>query len=260
MSGVQGFSNQKKIGLSQFISVVPIGSNRNGSPTPQLYLSELVANPIAITDVVVSDDQKKVYLEITAHGARLNDVLRFTSGNLISWEFEVCEVVDANTLAIWNVGEDNDGDTVIPLVGEEAKTYKWVTATSSADGALTVSPGPVKFVDGVEKTVTPADPLPVTNNLTVKDWNYIDMTTDPIGSAYVELSTVASDIKRVQIFWPSGEPLIVAVGPSLAENNVAVCFPGGGEFDLALQAGDRVAVQTLGPTVNSGYVLVNFLG
>lgn len=260
MSGISGFSNQKKFGTSQFQSVIPVGSNKNASPTPQLYLTENIANPIAITNVALSDDQKKVYLEIVGHGARVNDVLRFTSGNLIAWEFDICEVFDGSTLSIWNVGEDNEGNTVIPALAEEAKTYRWVTATSSPDGALTVSPGPVKFVDGTEKTVTPADPLPVTNALTVKEYNSLDISG--LGSgAWVELTTTTDAIKKLQIFSPTDKAIYIGLGAIASEIATAIVFPGGCDIELAIPAGERVSVQTVTGTVAAGTTLyANLLG
>lgn len=262
MSGISGFSNQKKLGTSQFQSVIPVGSNKNASPTPQLYLTELVPNPIAISDVVVSDDQKKVFLEITGHSARIADVLRFTSGSLIGWEFDICEVIDADTLAIWNIGDDNDGNNVVPTLADEAKTYRWVTATSSPDGALTVSPGPVKFVDGTEKTVTPAEPLPVTNALTVKEYSTYDTTVNPIdGSTWAELiSSTVAQIKKIQFFVPSGTPLYVGIGPTGSEVETALIAPGGWDVEISIPAGSTVSLKTVSGTVNDGLILANCLG
>lgn len=264
MSGISGFSNQKKIGPAQFQSVLPVGSNRNGSPTPQLYLTELTAS-IGITDVIVSDDQKKVYLEIVSHSSRIGDVLRFVDGNLIAWEFDICEVVDANTLAIWNVGEDDSGDNVIPLVGDLVKTYRWVTATSSPDGALTVSPGPVKFVNGGEQTVTPNTPLPTVNTIGVLDTASLDMAANPLDSStWVEIKpSVGFELRKIQVFLPSGEAVQLGYGAAGLEEVIGIIFPGGGEVDLrGLASGDRLVVKTVkaGSTITSGDMYLNLLG
>lgn len=265
MSGVSGFSNQKKLGISQFISVIPVGSDKNASPTPQLYLTELVANPIPITNLLVRDDQKTIILEIAGHNARVNDVLRFTSGELIAWEFEICEVLDASTLVIWNVGSDNEGDTVIPSVADEVKTYRWVTATSSPDGALTVSPGPVKFVNGSEVTVTPNNPLPTINTIGVLDTAHLDMAASPLDSStWVELkSTVGFELKKISVFLPSGEAAVLGYGAAGSEEVIGVIFPGGGDIDVrGLVSGERLVVKTFkaGTTITSGDLFLNLLG
>lgn len=261
-NGISGWSNQKKIGSPQYASILPVGSNRNATPTPQLYITELVPNPIAITGVLVSDDRKKVTLEVIGHNARVHDLLRFTSGDLTAWEFPICEVFDPNTLTIWNVGDDNDGNEILPAVADTVKSFRWVTATSSADGALTVSPGPVKFVDGVEKTVTPLEPLPVTNTLSVKEYSSLDTTANPVdGAAWVEfVAATISAIKKIQIFVPSGAALYLGVGATGVEVEAAIIAPGGWDIELALPAGEKLSLKAVSGIANDGLIVANLLG
>jgi hypothetical protein len=163
MSGTSGFSNQKKLGKSEFVTVHSAGSDRKGLATSQLYLADVNAVAVAISAVTQSNDKKITYVDLgTAHDARLGDVLRMTTGTLIQWEFEIIEIPSANIVGIFNIAP------TLPLATEEVKVCRWVTAKSDDQGALQVSQGPLQYTrngavqEVIEDTAVAANnrPLP----------------------------------------------------------------------------------------------------
>lgn len=165
-----GFSNQKKFGKAQHKTIHNLGSDRFGTSVSGKSLYELTAD-IAITAVLEEDAGEDtgrfLYLEITAHSARFGDIIRMTSGNLIAYEFEILEVVDANTVKVPHIAYPD-----LPIVTDTVKAMRWVTNKSDDEGNLNFSPGPTQFVrDGlavqvVEDTVTPANNVPLPVKLT----------------------------------------------------------------------------------------------
>lgn len=167
MSGISGFSNQKKLGGAQFASVQATGSDKFGLNTAQMYLFDITPSAIAITgvtqDPVIVD---KVWLEIVSHGAKVGDVIRFTSNAdaLFGWELDVVDVLDSNTIAIHNIAFINNSPS-LPSIGEMVKTCRWVTAKADSEGALTTSSGPAQFIkNGATQTVAQDTVTPANNN------------------------------------------------------------------------------------------------
>lgn len=162
MASESGFTTQKKIGEAQHKTIHGLGSDRFGASVTTKALSEVNAIPAAITDAVLSTDQKVIYLEIVAHGARKYDVLRIASGALVGWEYEIVEIFDVNTIGVINSADS------IPLVADTAKVMRWVTSKADSEGNVNFSPGPTQFVRNgsnqqvVEDSATPANnkPLP----------------------------------------------------------------------------------------------------
>ena len=165
MPSESGYNNQRKYGKSQYKTIHSVGSSKFGELTAQMYLYDVVPNAIAITDVEVDDiDPKKVYLEIPAHSARVGDVVRILGLAVLSgWEFEVIEVLDANTLAVYNLGEVNGVDQ-LPEIGDEVKVCRWITAKADPEGALTTSSGPTQFIRNGTTTVVTQDDVTPANN------------------------------------------------------------------------------------------------
>lgn len=164
MASESGYSNQKKYGTPQFKTIQGVGSDKFGVNTAQMYLYDISPAPIAIVSVTQDPlEPKKVFLEITAHGAKEKDILRMIGGTLEGWEFEIVEVVDANNLVIWNLAPS------LPIAAEQVKSCRWVTAKSDSEGALQTTSGPIQFIkDGAtvsvnEDTIVSANnvPLPV---------------------------------------------------------------------------------------------------
>lgn len=101
--------------------------------------------------------------------------------------------------------------------------------------------------------------------LPIRSYGDIDFSSTNVDdSAWVELvsDVGANEIKKVQIFMSSGEPLYVGVGAAASEVIQGYIIPGGNGFvDLEIPASSRVSVKAVNAvTVSSGSLLVNFLG
>jgi hypothetical protein len=201
MSGLSGFSNQKKLGKSEFVTVQSAGSDKKAINTAQMYLADLTGSALTISAVTQSNDKKITYIDFgAAHGARINDVVRMSTGTLIQWEFDVIEVPSASIVGIWNIAP------TLPLAAEDAKLCRWVTAKADGEGALQVSQGPTQFTrDGltqtvIEDTAVPANNRPLPAGLyIVKDGVVYPVTKDtgtPANTVAipVELSGVAGPV------------------------------------------------------------------
>jgi hypothetical protein len=99
--------------------------------------------------------------------------------------------------------------------------------------------------------------LVVANPPVYNDYSITSVTT----AAYVQLIAATSLVtNHVSIFDSSGQAMIFSVGAAAAEVIQLYVPPGGGEFDLAIPAGSRVAIKALTANATSGYILVNLLG
>jgi hypothetical protein len=183
MSTESGWSNQKKYGEQQYKTIHSFGSDRHGIAASQMYLYDLTAVALAVVAATEDDEGKVLYIEATGHGASVGDVCRVitaATASLEGWEYEICEIVDANIIGVWNTASS------IPAAADTVKMCRWVSAKGDQEGSLAVSSGPIQYVhNGVNQTVTvdtvtPANtrPLPVelygagtTINLTAGDIN-----------------------------------------------------------------------------------------
>lgn len=164
MGAESGYSNQKKIGEAQYKTIQTVGSDRYGTSSIPKSLYELNAVAVAVVDADIDpDDEKYVIVEITGHGARENDILKVMTGNLVAWEFDIVEIIDANFLLIPNVGSLN-GVAEILTAGDTVKIMRWVTPKADQEGNLNFSPGPTQFVlDGANEEVTEDTVVPANN-------------------------------------------------------------------------------------------------
>lgn len=189
MATESGYSNQKKLGPAQYKTIQNVGSDKFGVNTAQMYLFDVTPASIAITNVAIDPtNSNKVWLEIIGHGARSGDVVRFinSANALYGWELEIIEVLDANTLAIHKLPK------TLPVIGDQIKVCRWITAKADAEGALTTTSGPVQFIlNGStatvnEDTVTPSNSLA----LPVK----LMGTTGPINITAGDLNVQMTDL------------------------------------------------------------------
>lgn len=100
---------------------------------------------------------------------------------------------------------------------------------------------------------------PAPTGLVVLDFSVSNVTD----AAYTELIAAAPVMKKIQIFMSSGDPLYLATGAAASEVNRSVIIPGGnGLIDYNLAAGQRLSLKAVvaGTTVNTGMIIVNFLG
>lgn len=159
MSTESGYQNQKKYGMAQFKTIQGVGSNKFGVNTAQMYLYDVTPAALLIVAAAAdSIDPTKVYVEITAHGASVGDVLRILPpAPLAAWEFDIIEVLSANIIGVHNLSP------TLPQAGNSVKICRWITAKADSEGALTTASGPIQFTRNgvtqtvVKDTVTPAN-------------------------------------------------------------------------------------------------------
>lgn len=161
MASESGYSNQKKLGTSQFKTIQSVGSSQFGAPIVQksLYDITTVAQSIvSVTDVVGTNGQLQYWnVEITGHTAVAGNILRMITGTLKGFEFEIVSIIDANNFTILPASQS------APIAAETAKVMGWVTAKSDEEGNASFSPGPTQFIQNSvavevnEDTANPAN-------------------------------------------------------------------------------------------------------
>jgi hypothetical protein len=102
-------------------------------------------------------------------------------------------------------------------------------------------------------------------HLPIRSFAKVDFSVSNVTSvAWTQLimSVGITAIKKVQIFMDSGEPLEIGFGSAASEVAQGYIIPGGNGFiDLEIPANTRVSLRAVNAvTVNSGTILVNFLG
>ncbi|MEM1944703.1 MAG: hypothetical protein QXX57_03060 [Nitrososphaerota archaeon] len=133
MASESGWNNQKQIGKANFKSINSVGSDKFGAPVIQKALYD-VAPPAAIEDIfVIPLRPNYVQIEISDHGARVNDVLRIMDGAAVSWELDIAEIADSDNLIVANIFQ------TLPQIGDEAKVMRWITPRLDSDGNVSVN-------------------------------------------------------------------------------------------------------------------------
>lgn len=81
-------------------------------------------------------------------------------------------------------------------------------------------------------------------------------------TAYEEvLASTPFNVRKVQIFMSSGAPLLLAFGAVGSEQDKLIVIPGGNGFiDFAIPEATRLSVKSMGGIVDSGSLIMNFLG
>lgn len=208
MASESGFSNQKKLGIAQYKTIQSLGSDKFGAPVASRGLFDVSGADQAIVNVDTSNDLKYIYIEVTAHGARVNDVFRLTTGNLSSWEFPIEEVVDVDIIKVLNVCPS------LPVAGDDGRVHRWITPGYSSDGGLAVSvpTAPAQFIYNggdqqvVQDTATPANNRAMPNLLFI----YKDGVEHPITK---DTGTPANTLGiPVEIVAASGTPINITAG------------------------------------------------
>lgn len=205
MATESGYGNQKKIGKAQYKTIQNVGSDKFGVNTAQMYLYDITPAAIALTAVDVDANNPQIlYLEITSHGAKEDDIVRILDNDLAGWELDVIEVIDANIIAVHNITHLNKVAT-LPAIGDEVKICRWITAKADSEGALTTSSGPVQFVrDGSTATVVQDNAVPA-NNRPLPSGMYvlIDGVAHPVGiDTVVPANTVMIPVQISSISGP----------------------------------------------------------
>lgn len=135
MPSESGFNNQKKLGLAQFKTIQPLGSDRQGTVNGTLGLTT-VTSGVSLDQALISIDRKSVRLWLPGHGARKDDVIRVLNGDNAGFEIVVDSIVDTNYLNILNIVPS-------PFAGdgsEQVDVLRWITLALDPSGNINVAP------------------------------------------------------------------------------------------------------------------------
>jgi len=300
MATQSGFSNLKLRGKVRHLTVAPLGSNKTGLSSAQMSLYELVAVPLSVVAVSLIREDKFIRVELSgAHSAYNGDVLRVITGNLTAWEFDIVKAVNATTVIIPNTGQIDEIDTVL-LAGDTVKTMRWVSVKSDKEGNLNFSPGPTTFIqdtntvivtednaapannkglpslamiykDGVQTPISDdtdpdevvAMPVKRVDTISQSGFTSLDFSINNVSdTAYEEIhASTPFKVRKVQIFMSSGTPLLLAFGAIGSEQDKLIIISGGnGVIDFAIPETTRLSVKSMSGFVDSGLLLINFLG
>jgi hypothetical protein len=269
MSNLFGYTSDKAQGKVRYATVHSVGSGKTAQNSIAKGAVERTASPETIVSVTARVDRNKhpeFIIEITGHGAKVGDVLRFDTGPAAEHELDIIEIIDANNLVVQNVAG------VTPVATNTATILYFKSARIDDSGSVVVNAGPLQFnqdgspVEVSEDTTTPANtiPLPVAQKFAPLGYASLSLVGVDDG-AYTQLmaSVGATKVKKIQVFMDSGTPLLLAFGAAASESNKFIIMPGGsGVIDIDIPAGTRLSVTlaSAGAALSAGTLYINLLG
>lgn len=88
-----------------------------------------------------------------------------------------------------------------------------------------------------------------------------NLASDSLNTTYDQVvASTSAATARISVFAPIDEPLWLATGAAASESVLLYIPPGGGEFDVSIASGTRVAIRSEASTYTSGYVVISLLG
>ena len=157
-TATHGYNNTLAQGKPYYNTVHRLGSGKTGQNVILKSVAERTANPQPVVSVTSRDKNKEFIIEITAHGAKVGDICRFYTGAVRYLEYDIVEVIDANSFVIQNIGGGN------PAVADTAKIMFYVTSKADSEGNVNFSPGPTQFVHNAVSTQVEQDDAVPANN------------------------------------------------------------------------------------------------
>lgn len=256
MSGIKGFPSQKKIKLpisglvdyqsipdSQFLTVQPRGSHRYSLDTQSHgFYSVSTAN-------VISAATTRMITKAT-HGARVGDVIRFTSGALAGIEISVHWVFSANVIVL---GTELD---VAPAINDQFTLLRPVSMLLTQDGVIPVT------VSGSALESTQLLIKANTDRLDSIGYVAIDFSSVPlIGGAFTTVFTVpiGKTVYKMEIVQNGGSDFKVSQNGGAATSAI----PAGEKavVEIILAAAETLGIDSIsGANVTSGKLFINFFG
>jgi hypothetical protein len=259
----QGYSNQKKLGRAQFKTVHASGNDSFSTKAipSTVYQKTAPAAIVAVNLVTGASGQVEFYeIELTAHGASVGDIMKMDTGTIVDYEFEIQKIINANKFYILPIAT--------PVVAEQAEILGFTSQRTDRKGNLSVAVTVNTAGIASEATLQQTNQIlgtdiynllaPFVNGFARLDFSATNVTS----SAYVELDPgVNCEVVEVQIFMSSGQPLYLAFGGAGSEVDQQIIIPGGnGLFKLVIPNNTRLSVKSLGATVSSGELILNYRG
>ena len=257
----QGYSNQKKLGKAQFKTIHSSGNDSfSGKAIPSTVYQKTAPAAIAAVNLVAgASGQIEFYeIEITAHGALVGDLMKMDTGTIVDYEFEIVKIIDADKFYILPLAT--------PITGEDAEILGFTSQRTDRKGNSVITVNTAGLA--TEATLTN-----ISNTLGTDIYNVLSpfvngfaridfSATSVTSAAYVELDPgVNCEVVKVQIFMSSGQPLYLAFGAATSEVDQIIIIPGGnGVLNMTIPNNTRLSVKSLGTTVSSGELILNYTG
>lgn len=244
-------------------------TNTSGSPVP------VTATDLDIRDIDWGTDSIKAVL----HDGLNNPISSTSSAIHVRIDSQTADVsvsavdLDIRDLTSSDVVTVTGGilqaaDVKVTLDGETVTVHTGLTQPLT-DAQLRATAVPV-YVASLPLPVgaaTESTLLDVKTNTTRLDYlnriRLVYSVTNVTTGAWVELlsSIGAADIKEIEIFDSSGETLELGVGAAASEVSKIYVIPGGnGRIPLQILAGERLAIQAVSATADSGEIVINLYG
>lgn len=241
---IPGLSDQQAIPESQFVTVHPRGSHRYSLDTQSHgFYSVSTGNVIsAATTRLITKN---------SHGARVGDVIRFTSGALTGMEITVHWVFSVNVIVL-----STDLD-VAPAINDQFEILRPVSMLLTQSGAVPVT------VSGGALEVTQLLVKANTDRLTSIGYTAIDFATAPhTGGSYATAFTVPAlkTAYKARIVQNGGNDIKFSIDGGAT---VAGVIPAGekGDIEIVIVAGGTFKIDSLGGgNITSGKLFINFFG
>jgi hypothetical protein len=200
MASESGYSNQKKLGISQFKTIHNVGSDKYGQSVASKALYEKTPEEaIAATEILGKSGQIE-FLNIyyPAHNALVNDVFRMTVGAYANFEFDVLSIIDVDNFLVLPLLP------AIDISGDSGIIMGWVTSKTNSDGTqiVTISPSPVKFIKDSNVVDVNEDTVTSTNNSALPTSNFfkLDGVDTPVSKdSAIPTNTIALPVEDVNV-------------------------------------------------------------
>lgn len=212
MATDSGYSNQKKLGIAQFETIHPMGSNSFGKSTlsKSVYDIQITMAIASVEEELGIDGQVRLWiLEIGGHSAVVGNLLKFDpASSLPNFYFEVMEVRNFDKIAVLPIAE------ALPQVGDTVDILGFVTSklTPLGESIVSIAPTPILFtLDGADQEVTQDTIVPANNNA-LPNLNFIikDGVQVPVVK---DTATPANTVGMpVEIVAASGTPINITAG------------------------------------------------
>jgi hypothetical protein len=200
MASESGFSNQKKLGISQFKTIHNVGSDKYGQSVASKALYEKTPEEaIAATDVIGKSGQIEfINIYFPAHSALVNDVFRMTVGANLNFEFDVISIIDIDNFLVLPLLP------AIDISGDSGIIMGWVTNKANADGSqiVTLAPVPLQFVKDSTVINVNEDTVTSANNSALPANNFfkLDGVDVPVSKdSAIPANTIALPVEDVNV-------------------------------------------------------------
>lgn len=142
-SDIPGFTKEQTHSVAEFSTVQNTGSDRVA-----LDITQRCAFTVSSGNVVATGTTKRI-IKCIGLNARKGDIIKFTSGALVSMDAPVLSAPDADTIIL---GTELDA---VPAVGVTFELCRYTFFKTDANGAIVATPGPTQYNrDGVTTFVS----------------------------------------------------------------------------------------------------------